>query len=85
VQVYVRDKVSSVTTPLLRLAAFGKVRLAPGASTTITLTLAQWRLSLHDAGMRSVVEPGEFEILAGPDAAHLQSASVTVLAKDAAR
>jgi beta-glucosidase len=83
VQVYVHDKVSSVTTPIARLAAFAKVRLAPGEAREVHLSVAPRSLALWDIAMRHVVEPGEFEILAGPDSAHLKTATVTVVAESA--
>jgi beta-glucosidase-like glycosyl hydrolase len=81
VQVYVRDLVSSVTTPTQRLAAFAKASLAPGEARELRLTVEPRSLALWNASMRHVVEPGDFEILAGPDAAHLEAAIVHVRAK----
>jgi len=65
VQLYLRDVVSSVTTPVFQLRGFRKVALAPGEKATLTLTLAPRDLSLYDARMKRVVEPGEFEVLVG--------------------
>ena len=79
VQVYVRDRVSSVTRPVKQLKAFQRVRLAAGGRRTVTFTLDAASLAMWDDNMRRVVEPGDFEILAGPDSAHLQSAALTVV------
>ncbi|HEX4780347.1 MAG TPA: fibronectin type III-like domain-contianing protein, partial [Usitatibacter sp.] len=81
VQVYVRDKVSTVTTPVIRLAGFRKIALGPGEKRTVKFSIAATRLALWDGAMHHVVEPGEFEVLAGSDSAHLRGAAVTVLAK----
>jgi beta-glucosidase len=65
VQMYVRDRVSSVTRPVKELKGFRKVRLAPGESTTVELPITRESLAFHDVAMRHVVEPGEFAIMVG--------------------
>jgi beta-glucosidase len=69
VQLYLRDLVSSVSTPVLQLRGFRKVALDPGASVTVTFTLTPADLSLYDEGLKRVVEPGEFEVMIGASAA----------------
>jgi len=56
------------------------VTLAPGEARTVALPLAATALRLWDISMRRVVEPGEYEVMTGPDSAHLQSAALTVTA-----
>ncbi|HEY2836437.1 MAG TPA: glycoside hydrolase family 3 C-terminal domain-containing protein, partial [Rhizomicrobium sp.] len=63
---FVRDKVASVTRPLLELKDFQRKPLQPGESTTVRFTLPANALKFLDAKMRSIFEPGEIEILAGP-------------------
>jgi beta-glucosidase-like glycosyl hydrolase len=65
VQLYIRDKLASVTRPVLELKGFRKVRLEPGESATETFELGPRELSLLDARLREAVEAGEFEILVG--------------------
>ena len=65
VQLYIRDVVSSVTTPVLQLRGFRKVALGPGEKATVTLTLAPRDLALYDQQMNRVVEPGTFEVMVG--------------------
>ena len=79
VQLYVRDKVSSVTRPVKELRGFRRVTLAPGARTTVTIRLDPASLSFWNARMQRIVEPGEFEIMVGPNSTDLQSATLTVL------
>ena len=78
VQIYVRDRVSSVTRPVKELKGFRRVTLAPGASTTVRFTLDREAFAFWNEAMQYVVEPGEFEIMAGPDSVNLQSAVLTV-------
>jgi beta-glucosidase len=65
VQCYVRDLVSSTTTPVQSLCAFRRVDLAPGESRTLTFVLTPDDLSLYDVNLNRIVEPGEFEARIG--------------------
>lgn len=65
VQLYVRDEVSSVTVYETQLRGFERVNLKPGETKTLTFTLSPDDLSLLDANMKRVVEPGKFEVLIG--------------------
>ncbi|MEN9402577.1 MAG: Periplasmic beta-glucosidase precursor, partial [Verrucomicrobiota bacterium] len=61
-QVYVRDEVSSVTTPVMKLAAFEKVALQPGEAKRVTLAIEPTELALWNVAMQRVVEPGAFTV-----------------------
>jgi len=65
VQMYVRDCVSSVTRPVRELKGFQKISLRPGETRTVSLDLTPESLAFYDIHMKYVVEPGEFEIMAG--------------------
>lgn len=65
VQVYVRDKVSSVVTPVRELKAFTKIGVAPAQTKQVTLTIPVRELYLYNKNYERVVEPGEFEIQVG--------------------
>lgn len=65
VQLYVRDKVSTVATPKQQLKAFSKVLIKTGQRERVQLKLPIFELSLYNANMKEVVEPGEFEIQIG--------------------
>jgi beta-glucosidase len=66
VQVYVTDVVTSVTWVNKALKGFARVHLAPGEKKTVRVGLPWEAFQIVDAEGRSVVEPGEFEVLAGP-------------------
>ena len=72
VQLYVRDLLSSATTPVQRLRGWKRVRLAPGEGTSVTLTLPTRDLTLVSSAMRRVVEPGEFEVMVGTSSADVR-------------
>lgn len=65
VQMYIRDRVSSVTRPVKELKGFWKVSLGAGESTSVALDITPESLVFYDIEMNEVVEPGEFEIMVG--------------------
>ena len=65
VQLYVRDKVSSVIAYDSVLRGFERVSLQPGESAEVTFVLTPEDLQLLDRDMRWTIEPGEFELLVG--------------------
>ena len=67
-QVYVRDQISSTTTPVLRLVRFAKVELQPRQQRTLDFELPAAELALWNAAMQRVVEPGGFGLLVGASA-----------------
>jgi beta-glucosidase len=73
VQLYIRDVISSVATPVMALKGFARVGLEPGASRTVTFTLTPEHLALLDRRMARVVEPGEFRILVGSSSADIRA------------
>ncbi len=66
VQVYVSDVVTSVTWVNKALKGFARVHLEPGEKKTVQIELAWQAFQIVDVEGRSVVEAGEFVILAGP-------------------
>jgi beta-glucosidase len=65
VQLYIRDVLASVTTPVKQLRGFERVELKPGEKKTVRFTLRQEDLSLLDRSLKPVVEPGEFRVMIG--------------------
>jgi len=78
VQLYVRDRVSSVTRPVKELKGFAKVLLQPGETVTVALDLGPEALAFHDVRMREVVEPGEFTVMVGTSSRDVDLQSVTL-------
>ena len=71
-QLYVRDVVSSVTTPQMALKGFGRVTLGPGESHTVHFHLGPDQLALWNREMKRVVEPGEFKLMVGSSSADIR-------------
>ena len=65
VQLYLKDKVSSVTQYETLLRGFERITLNPGEKKTVRFTLHPDDLALLDKNMNWVVEPGAFEIQVG--------------------
>jgi beta-glucosidase len=78
VQLYLRDVVSSVTRPMKELRGFKRVTLAPGAATNVSFMLDSNAFALWDKDMKHVVEPGEFQIMVGPNSKDLKNVSLNV-------
>jgi len=67
VQLYVKDVISSVVTPVKQLKGFMKTEIKSGETKTVKIDLPVRELFIIDENENQVVEPGEFEILVGPD------------------
>ena len=80
-QLYIHQRVSSVTRPVLELRGFQRVHLRPGEKTTVTFTLTPESLALWNEAMKFVVEPGVFDILVGTSSAKTQAIQLKVTAK----
>jgi beta-glucosidase len=65
VQMYIRDRVSSVTRPIKELKGFRKISLEPGETKTVALEITPESLAFYDINLKFTVEPGEFEIMVG--------------------
>ena len=65
VQLYVRDVIASVTTPIKSLKGFKRIGLKPGESGEVKFKLDSKELALWNRQMKQVVEPGEFKITVG--------------------
>ena len=65
VQVYFRDKVSTVITPVKRLIAFKRVYLKAGESKTVEFSFTPKDFSFVNKAEKRVTEKGEFTIMVG--------------------
>jgi beta-glucosidase len=65
VVLYVRDVVATVVPPGKRVKRFAKIYLEPAQSRTLTFTLGRDDLSFIGSNNKSMVEPGDFEVIVG--------------------
>ncbi len=66
VQLYIHDKVGSVTRPVKELKGFEKIFLKQGESKIVTFEISVEDLKFYNSEMKFGVEPGEFEIAIAP-------------------
>ena len=69
VQLYIRDRVASITQPVRALKGFRRVHLKPGEKQTVTFELAGSDLAFHNQEMKLVTEPGDFDVWVAPNSA----------------
>lgn len=69
VQLYVQDKVGSVTRPVKELKRFQRVTLKVGESTQVSLSLPVSELAFWGYDMNYTVEPGDFTLWVGTNSA----------------
>jgi beta-glucosidase len=79
VQLYLRDRVSSVTRPIRELKGFSRLSLQPGETRSVSFTLTPDDLSFLDVHMQRVVEPGLFDVMVGGSSAQLESVTLEVV------
>jgi beta-glucosidase len=56
VQLYIRDRISSVTRPIKELKGFQRVSLKPGESREVTFSIDRQALSFHGIDLKPVVD-----------------------------
>lgn len=65
VQLYIRDKVASVTRPVKELKGFSKLELGIGESQTLSFLLTEKELGYYNNQGEFIFETGEFDIMVG--------------------
>ena len=79
VQLYVHDRVASVTRPVKELRGFERVSLAPGEKKTVRFILGPEALRFTDENMARIVEPGFFDVMLGTSSTGQTMTSLEVL------
>jgi beta-glucosidase len=69
VQMYIHHEESSVVQPVEMLRGFQRIHLDPGSSATVTFDVGPEQLSILNAEMKRVVEPGPVEVWIGSNSA----------------
>jgi len=77
-ELYVHQKIASVTRPVMQLAGFQRINLKAGETRTVEFRVTPEMLSLLNADMHRVVEPGIFELMVGPSSDQTSTALLTV-------
>ena len=77
-QLYVHQKVASVTQPVMQLKGFERITLKQGEKKTVEFTVTPEMLSILNIDMHRVVEPGVFELMVGPSSDKTSTVRLTV-------
>ncbi len=72
VQMYVRDLVGSVSRPVKELKGFERISLKKGETKTVTFTITPEDLKFYNQQLEYKNEPGDFEVMVGPNSRDLQ-------------
>lgn len=78
VQLYIRDIAASTVRPVMELKGFQRIHLQAGESQTVSFPITSDMLSFYNQDLQYVMEPGDFEIMIGPDCKHVQKAVVNI-------
>ena len=78
VQFYIRDRFASIVRPVKELKGFQRIHLAKGESKTVSFDIDAATLSYYDNEGKTVLEPGDFDIMIGANSANVQSAKLTL-------
>jgi beta-glucosidase len=78
VQLYVHDRVSRVTRPVMELRGFQRISLKPGETRTVSFTIDSKTLGYYGPTNKWVVEPGAFDLMVGGSSAQTKSVQLDV-------
>jgi beta-glucosidase len=62
IELYTHERYASITPNMRRLRAFKKIFLKAGESQTVSFTIDKNDLAFVNAELKTVTEPGEFEV-----------------------
>jgi beta-glucosidase len=79
VQLYIHDKVSSVTRPVKELKDFLRISLAPGETKTVSFKIDASKLAFWTKDMKFEAEPGSFEFMVGRSSIDYQKLDFNLL------
>ena len=79
VQLYIHDRVRSVTPPVKELKGFKKIHLIPGEKKTVKFKITPDMLSFLDKDLKPIIEPGVFDIMIGGNSVDLIKTSFEII------
>ena len=77
VQLYIHDVYSTSTRPVMELKGFKQVELEPDESTSVEFQISEDMLKYYNHQLEYVCEPGDFEIMIGPDTRNVKKSVIT--------
>lgn len=79
VQLYLRDKAGRVVRPIKELKGFSRISLKAGESRIVDFIIRADMLKYYDNDLNLAVEPGQFELMVGPNSCDVQTAEFTLI------
>ena len=78
VQLYLHDVFASEVRPVMQLKGFSRVDLKKGESKDVTFTITEDDLKFYNGNLEHIFEPGEFELMVGPNSRDVKTAKFTL-------
>jgi beta-glucosidase len=78
-ELYLHQRIASVTQPVMQLKGFERVTLKPGEKRTVEFTINAQMLSMLNTDMHRVVEPGIFDVMVGPSSDDTKKVALKVV------
>ena len=72
VQLYIHDLYADVVRPIKELKGFKKVFIKKGQTENVTFKITADDLKYYNSELKYVADPGEFDVMVGPNSADLQ-------------
>lgn len=79
VQLYIRDVVGSITRPVKELKGFKRIHLKKGESQVVEFTITPEMLKFYDYDLNYVCEPGDFDVMIGPNSKDVTKLGFTLM------
>jgi beta-glucosidase len=77
-QLYISDRVASISRPVKELKGFQRIHLAAGESKDVTFDVTPELLKYYDSNLNYVLDPGEFLLMIGPNSRDAKQVTFTV-------
>jgi len=78
-QLYIHQRVTSITQPVMQLRGFQRLTLKPGEKKTVEFTVTPAMLSILNIDMHRVIEPGVFDLMVGPNSEETKTVALAVI------
>ena len=78
VQLYIHDIAASVIRPVKELKGFKRVHLEAGETKKVEFEITEPMLKFYNADLQFASEPGDFDIMVGPNSSDVQTKKLTL-------
>ena len=75
---YIRDLAAIVSRPVKELKGFERISIKKGETKTVTFTITPEDLNFYNQELEYKNEPGEFEVMVGPNSKDVQTLTFTL-------